>query len=198
MLARPLARPAALPQPALGADAPAPPLPVLGAPATPEAPPPPAATDLPALPPDPPALLAGIPPALTCPPTPTVMPAEPGAPPFCSFDVPPAAIDPPLLLVDPPLLLVDPPVPPVPEGPALLEPEQAIAQGRSRTIRLHARGVRGWPGCTIFFSLGKHEGLANACFELHAAASVGVESHAASDSSQRGCGRRVGNSDHPI
>jgi len=145
MLARPLVSPAALPQPALGDEAPAPPL-LLGAPAPPNAPPPPTAGTLPALLPDPAAALAFVPPALTCPPTPGEVPPDPGAPPFCSLDVAPAT-------VEPPLLLTDPPVPPLPLGPKLSEPEQAIAQGRNATVRLHARKVGEWPGCMIFFSL---------------------------------------------
>jgi hypothetical protein len=121
MLERPFISPAALPQPALGNEAPAPALPVLGAPATPETPP--AAWPLPALPPDPPAALAGMPAALTCPALSNDIPAAPGAPPCCSPGVPPAAVEPPLE--------VELGVPPLPEGPPLLELEQAIARGRS-------------------------------------------------------------------
>jgi len=179
MLPRPFMRPAALPQPALGNEAPAPPLPVLGAPATLEAPPPPAATTLPALPPDPPAVPAGVPPAFICPAAAGAVPPVPGAPAFCSPDVPAVG-------VEPPLATIDPPVPPLPPGPALSELEQAIAQGRSATARPNTRKDWECPGCMIFFSLAgsmnsepeavtpamrerAEDGHSKAEFEIHAA-----------------------------
>src|SRR4051794_28969060 len=90
MLARPLMSPAALPQPALGAEAPVPPLALpplelLGEPAPPEAPPPPAAKGLPALLPEPP---VGIPAAFVCPAAAVDVPPDPGAPPLCSLEAP--------------------------------------------------------------------------------------------------------------
>jgi len=167
MLARPLVSPAALPQPALGAEAPAPPLPLLDEPAMPEAPPSAPPTALPAPPPERPAALAGTPPALTsCPPTPADVPPAPGAPPFCSPDDAPAS-------VDPPLAAIDPPAPAFPAELALSELEQAISHGRSAVMQAHARKVRQWPGCMIFFSLGSMNSRPSR------AASVGVESHAA-------------------
>lgn len=133
MLARPFMSPAGLLQPALGKDAPVPPLLVVGAPATPEAPP--LVGELPARPPEPPAVLACIPPALTCPPAAGDMPPAAGLPPGSSLAAPAES-------VDPPLLVVDPLVPPCPAGLVLTELEHAIAQGQSTTLRMHARQVR--------------------------------------------------------
>jgi hypothetical protein len=62
------------------------------------------------------------------------------------LDVPAARVDPPL----PGELLV----PPFPEGPALLELEQAIAQGKSNAVSEQARWVRERSGCMMVFFSG--------------------------------------------